>query len=37
MQRLVYVPFMLIIGGLLFGGLGLLGMQSVFFGYGFHF
>lgn len=37
MQRLLYVPFLLIISGLLFGGLSLLGVQSVFFGYGFHF
>jgi cellulose synthase/poly-beta-1,6-N-acetylglucosamine synthase-like glycosyltransferase len=36
-QAVVYVPFMLILCGLLIGGLGLLGMQPVFFGYGFHF
>ncbi len=36
-QRLVYLPFVLILGGLAIGGLGLLGMQPVFFGYGFHF
>ncbi len=37
LQRLVYVPFTLIMGGLMIGGMGLLGVQSVFFGYGFHF
>lgn len=36
-QRLVYLPFVFILGGLLIGGLGLLGLQPVFFGYGFHF
>ncbi|MBK6781201.1 MAG: hypothetical protein IPG75_16930 [Gemmatimonadetes bacterium] len=36
-QRLIYVPFLFILGGLLIGGLGLLGLQPVFFGYGFHF
>lgn len=36
-QRLVYLPFLLILAGLAIGGLGLLGMQPVFFGYGFHF
>ncbi len=36
-QRLLYLPFSLILGGLMLGGLGLLGMQTVFFGYGFHF
>lgn len=36
-QRMVYVPFSLIMGGLMVGGLGLLGVQTVFFGYGFHF
>jgi cellulose synthase/poly-beta-1,6-N-acetylglucosamine synthase-like glycosyltransferase len=36
-QRVVYVPFSLIMGGLMVGGLGLLGVQTVFFGYGFHF
>ncbi|MCC7053837.1 MAG: glycosyltransferase [Gemmatimonadaceae bacterium] len=36
-QRLVYVPFTLIMGGLAVGGMGLLGVQTVFFGYGFHF
>jgi len=36
-QGVVYLPFMLILCGLIIGGLGLLGMQPVFFGYGFHF
>ncbi len=36
-QGAVYLPFVLILIGLLIGGLGLLGMQPVFFGYGFHF
>ncbi|MGE0352897.1 MAG: glycosyltransferase [Gemmatimonadales bacterium] len=36
-QKLVYLPFLLIMAGLMVGGLGLIGMQSVFFGYGFHF
>jgi cellulose synthase/poly-beta-1,6-N-acetylglucosamine synthase-like glycosyltransferase len=34
---LVYVPFVLIILGLLLATLSLAGMQSSFFGYGFHF
>ncbi len=34
---LVYVPFVLIIVGLLLATLDLAGMQSTFFGYGFHF
>lgn len=36
-QKMVYVPFSLIMSGLMVGGLGLLGVQTVFFGYGFHF
>jgi hypothetical protein len=36
-QGAVYLPFVLILIGLIIGGLGLLGMQPVFFGYGFHF
>ncbi|MFN8573784.1 MAG: glycosyltransferase [Gemmatimonadaceae bacterium] len=36
-QRVIYLPFSLMVGGLMLGGLGLLGMQPVFFGYGFHF
>ncbi len=33
----VYVPFLLILLGLLLATISLLGMQSSFFGYGFHF
>lgn len=33
----VYVPFLFIIAGLLLAGFSLFGMQTVFFGYGFHF
>lgn len=33
----VYLPFLLIILGILMAGLSLFGMQTVFFGYGFHF
>lgn len=36
-QRMVYLPFMLILTGLAIGGLGLFGMAPAFFGYGFHF
>ncbi len=36
-QRVIYLPFSLIMGGLLVGGLGLIGVQTVFFGYGLHF
>lgn len=34
---LVYVPFVLILLGLILSTLNLMGMQSTFFGYGFHF
>lgn len=37
MQRLAYVPFTLIMSGMMMGVLGVMGMQSTFFGYGFHF
>ncbi len=37
MRWLVYLPFVLILAGISLGGLGVLGMQAVFFGYGFHF
>ncbi len=33
----VYVPFVLILTGLILSSLSMLGMQSSFFGYGFHF
>ncbi|MFQ5598759.1 MAG: glycosyltransferase [Nitrospiria bacterium] len=36
-QHLVYLPFLLIVGGIGVSLLGLLGVQPVFFGYGFHF
>lgn len=36
-RALVYVPFALILIGLGLASLSMLGMQSVFFGYGFHF
>ncbi len=32
-----YIPFFFILAGLLLAGLSLFGMQTVFFGYGFHF
>lgn len=34
---LVHLPFLLILLGVLISGLSIFGMQSVFFGYGFHF
>lgn len=37
MRFLIYVPFLLILAGISLGGLGVLGMQPVLFGYGFHF
>ena len=33
----VYIPFTLMLVGMGVGGLGMFGMQTVFFGYGFHF
>lgn len=36
-QHLVYLPFLLIVGGIGVSLLGILGVQTVFFGYGFHF
>jgi len=36
-QRFVYLPFILIIGGLFLGSCAAFGMQPTFFGYGFHF
>ncbi len=36
-RALVYLPFALILIGVGLAGLSLLGMQAVFFGYGFHF
>lgn len=37
LQTLVWVPFSFIAAGLALGGLGLFGLQPVFFGFGFHF
>jgi cellulose synthase/poly-beta-1,6-N-acetylglucosamine synthase-like glycosyltransferase len=37
MRRLVYLPLVLIFAGLSLGGLSLFGVQTVLFGYGFHF
>jgi GT2 family glycosyltransferase len=37
LQRLVYVPFAFILLGIALGGLSLLGLSTVLFGYGFHF
>lgn len=37
MKRLVYLPFTLVLLGLLLGGLSLLGIQTLWMGYGFHF
>ncbi|MEL0457118.1 glycosyltransferase family 2 protein [Flavobacteriaceae bacterium SZ-1-7] len=36
-RTLAHVPFILIVLGVFLAGLSLFGMQSVFFGYGFHF
>jgi cellulose synthase/poly-beta-1,6-N-acetylglucosamine synthase-like glycosyltransferase len=37
MRRLIYLPFVLILAGLLLSGVALAGVQTVLFGYGFHF
>ena len=37
LQTLVWLPFSFIATGLTLGGMGLFGMQPVFFGFGFHF
>ncbi|MCO4812094.1 MAG: glycosyltransferase [Gammaproteobacteria bacterium] len=37
LQSLVWLPFSFIATGLALGGMGLFGMQAVFFGFGFHF
>ncbi|MFY9234032.1 MAG: glycosyltransferase [Fimbriimonadaceae bacterium] len=37
MRVLVHVPFAFILVGLALGAMSMLGMQTVFFGYGFHF
>lgn len=36
-QKIIYLPFVLILVGLLIGGFTVMGMQTVFLGYGFHF
>ena len=36
-RPLVFIPFLLVMTGVLLGGLALAGMQSVLFGFGFHF
>jgi len=36
-KSLVYVPFVLIMLGVLLSGFSVFGMKAVFFGYGFHF
>ena len=37
MRRLVYLPFTLVLAGLSLGGTALFGMQTMMFGFGFHF
>ncbi|MEZ4927206.1 MAG: glycosyltransferase [Saprospiraceae bacterium] len=37
MRKLVYLPFLLIMAGVLLSGFSVFGMKAVFFGYGFHF
>ncbi len=37
LTKLVWLPFTLILGGMALGGMSLLGLQPVFFGFGFHF
>jgi len=37
LQTIAWIPFSLIATGLALGGMGLFGMQPVFFGFGFHF
>lgn len=37
LQTLVWIPFTFIVSGMALGGMGLLGIQPVFFGFGFHF
>ena len=37
LQTMVWIPFSFIALGLAIGGMGLFGMQPVFFGFGFHF
>lgn len=37
MRRLIYLPFILVLAGLFLGGMSLFGMQTMMFGFGFHF
>ncbi len=37
LRAVVHLPLALVVGGLLLGGLSLFGLQTVLFGYGFHF
>jgi len=37
LQTMAWIPFSFIATGLVFGGMGLIGIQPVFFGFGFHF
>lgn len=36
-RKAIYIPFSLLIAGLVLGGLSLFGVQTALFGYGFHF
>ncbi len=36
-RKIVYLPFLLIMAGVLLSGFSVFGMKAVFFGYGFHF
>ncbi|MEI2765501.1 MAG: hypothetical protein V9F82_07425 [Dermatophilaceae bacterium] len=36
-KKLVYLPFLLILLGVVLSGFSVFGMKAVFFGYGFHF
>ena len=37
LTKLVWLPFTLILSGMVLGGMSLLGLQPLFFGFGFHF
>jgi hypothetical protein len=37
MKRLAHLPYLFIMFGIFMAGLSLVGMQTMFFGYGFHF
>lgn len=36
-KRMAHLPYIFIVGGILIAGMSLFGMQTMFFGYGFHF